>query len=80
MRHRPQLTSPKLFDGNFLHAADFWTWSSGYDERERLRGGWRDLAGAPEGSELALRAFAYFGGRALYDDPPKMAQISAGRR
>jgi hypothetical protein len=45
MRHRPQLTSPKLSDGNLLHAADFWTWSSGHDERDRLRDGviWPEL-------------------------------------
>jgi hypothetical protein len=37
----------------------------------------RVFAGAPEGSELALRAFTYFGGRALYDARAALAQISA---
>jgi hypothetical protein len=40
----------------------------------------RVFAGAPEGSELALRAFAFFDGRALYDGRPELAQISAGDR
>jgi hypothetical protein len=35
------------------------------------------FAGAPEGSELALRA-TNFRGRALYADPAELAQISAG--
>jgi hypothetical protein len=40
----------------------------------------RVFAGAPEGSELALRAFTNFGGRALYADRADLAQISAGDR
>ncbi len=40
----------------------------------------RDLSGAPEGSELALRSLRYFGGRALYADPTPMAQISTDQR
>jgi hypothetical protein len=40
----------------------------------------RVFAGAPEGSELALRAFAFFDGRALYADSADLAQISAGDR
>jgi hypothetical protein len=40
----------------------------------------RDLSGAPEGSEFQLRAFANFGGRALYDDHAQVAQISADQR
>jgi hypothetical protein len=40
----------------------------------------RVFAGAPEGSELALRAFAFFDGRALYSNPATLAQILAGDR
>jgi hypothetical protein len=40
----------------------------------------RDLSGAPEGSEFQLRAFANFGGRALYDDQVLPAQISDDHR
>ncbi len=79
MRHRPQLTSPKLLDGNLLHAADFWTWSSGYDERNRLRDGviWPELQKVQSSSSGPS---LIFGGDALYDSPPQMAQISAGQR
>jgi hypothetical protein len=37
MRHRPQVKSPKNSDGKKLHAADFWTWSSGYGQTCALR-------------------------------------------
>jgi hypothetical protein len=40
----------------------------------------RVFAGAPEGSELALRAFTYFGGCVLYDARAELAQISTGDR
>jgi hypothetical protein len=41
---------------------------------------WRELAGVPEGSEFQLRAFANFGGRALYDSSTPLAQIFADQR
>ena len=40
----------------------------------------RVFAGAPEGSELALRAFTNFDGRALYADWAELAQILVGAR
>ena len=79
MRHRPQLTSPKLSDGNLFHAADFWTWSSGYGERETTPRGviWPELQKA---RSWRSRAFANFDGRALYADSTPMAQISTDQQ
>ena len=79
MRHRPQLTSPKLSDGNLIQAVDFWTWSSDYDERTSTPcGGY--LPELQKARSWRSRAFANFDGRALYADSTPMAQISTDQR
>jgi hypothetical protein len=40
----------------------------------------RSLPETPEGPELALRAFDYFGVHVVYDGPASLAQIPVGER